>query len=61
MKVGDRVIVVCDDLEGWTGVIAVCFQSDPPSYSVDLDQEQDPEFNISGLLFDEDELEVFND
>ncbi|WKV20480.1 hypothetical protein 16Q_087 [Pseudomonas phage 16Q] len=58
MKVGDHVQVVCDDLEGWTGVIAIVFPTDPPSYSVDLDQEQDPEFNIAGLYFEEDELEV---
>ena len=57
-NIGDRVIVVGDDLTGWVGTVKLLFSAgEVPAYSVDLDEDQDPGFDMTGLYFDEDELE----
>jgi hypothetical protein len=66
MKVGDHVIVVTDacgdttasseNLIDFTGVITELWPDG--SVCVDLDPEQDPEFDLTGLTFEARELEV---
>ena len=54
---GDRVIVVGPDLTNWVGTVKLLFSVGISAYSVDLDEEQDPGFDMSGLYFEEHELE----
>ncbi len=66
MKVGDRVEVVSDgrddydasddNLIGWTGVITKVWPDG--AVCVDLDPEQDPECDLTGLAFEAREVEV---
>lgn len=60
-NIGDRVIVVGSDFTGWKGTVKMLF-ADPVvepvfAYSVDLDEDQDPDFDMTGLYFQEFELE----
>jgi hypothetical protein len=59
-EIGSRVLVVGPDLHGFTGVVGLAFPLSigVEAYSVDLDQHQDPEFDMKGLYFEADELEV---
>lgn len=55
--IGDRVIVIGPDLTNWAGTVKLVFSAGVLAYSVDLDPEQDPGFDMTGLYFEEDELE----
>lgn len=66
MKVGNRIKVVADgrgefeatedNLIGWTGVITKVWPDG--AVCVDLDPEQDPEFDLNNLAFEAFEVEV---
>lgn len=63
MKVGDRVVVVGEELTDFEGVIVRVFPLNSlgvATYTVDLKNEID-DFDMSGCLFEEGELEVWND
>lgn len=58
MNVGDRVVVVGDDmLDGWTGTVTKVW-AEGGEVTVDLDPEQDPEITLTDLLFEPQELEL---